>query len=77
MIIVRMPVGIEVEGWSMRHRDVEERAPILLQPDGTVCGAASFLLQGMRAAATTAGERTALERGGYLSAPRRPRARSR
>jgi hypothetical protein len=73
MIIVRMPVGKEVEGWSMGDG---ERDPILLQPDGNVCGAASFLLRGMRASATTAAERAALERGGYLSA-RLPRARSR
>jgi hypothetical protein len=76
MIIVRTAAGQEVEGWRMRQSDIDGPHPLLLQPDGVSCRAGDFLLRGMRAAATTAAERTALERGGYLSRPPRRRTRA-
>jgi hypothetical protein len=78
MIIVRTAARREVKGWRVttNHPAVKNAPPVLLQPDGTMCGATSFLHQGMRAAATTAAERTALERGGYLQRRRRARVRS-
>jgi hypothetical protein len=74
MIIVRTAAGQEVAGWRVSGGPaIGGGQPTLLQPDGVACSAASFLLQGVRAAATTAAERTALERGGYLQQLRGPR----
>lgn len=77
MIIVRTPAGEEVAGWRLKFTSSGSRddRPVLLHPDGTACGAAHFGLHGLRATATTAAERSALERGGYLPRPRRSTAR--
>jgi hypothetical protein len=71
VIIVRTATGQEVQGWRMTHPAIRAGQRVLLDPDGIACTPIEFGLRGMRATATTAAERTALERGGYLQLPHR------
>jgi hypothetical protein len=73
MIIVRTDTGQEVEGWQLAATG--DGRPVLVHPDGTNYPAASFTLQPLRALATTAAERAALEQGGYLRPHFKRRAR--